>query len=71
MSYLGIRLGSVAPCCGLLELAMNATEMKRWLASVARLTTAQKAEFLNALRLMSLSPLPMDWAEQRKVLGLG
>ena len=28
---------------------MNATEMKRWLASVARLTTAQKAEFLNAL----------------------
>jgi hypothetical protein len=28
---------------------MDATEMKRWLASVARLTTVQKVELLSAL----------------------
>ena len=28
---------------------MDAAELKRWLASVARLTPAQKAELLNAL----------------------
>jgi tRNA(Ile2) C34 agmatinyltransferase TiaS len=28
---------------------MDTTEMKRWLASVARLTMAQKVELLNAL----------------------
>ena len=28
---------------------MNAAELKRWLASVARLTPAQKTELLNAL----------------------
>ena len=37
MSYRRVRLGFVAPCCGLLELAMDAAELKLWLASVARL----------------------------------
>lgn len=49
MSYCDVRVGSVAPYCGLLELAMDAGELKRWLASVARLTSAQKAELLKAL----------------------
>lgn len=49
MSYCRVRLGAVASCYGLLELAMNAAELKRWLASVARLTPAQKTELLNAL----------------------
>ena len=49
MSYLCARLGAVAPCCGLLELAMNAAELKRWLASVARLTPAQRVELLSSL----------------------
>ena len=49
MSYYRVSLGSMAPCCGLLELAMDAAELKRWLASVAQLTPAQKAELLNAL----------------------
>ena len=49
MSYCCVMLGYMAPCCGLLELAIDAAELKRWLASVARLTPAQKAELLNAL----------------------
>ena len=49
MSYCRFMLDSMAPCCELFELAMDAAELRRWLASGARLTPAQKAEFLNAL----------------------
>ena len=49
MSYCRFLLDSMAPCCELFELAMDAAELRRWLASGARLTPAQKAEFLNAL----------------------
>ena len=37
MSYCRVRLSFVAPCCGLSELAIETAELKRWLASVARL----------------------------------
>ncbi len=49
MSHCRARLGSVAPFCVLLALAMDAAELKRWLMSVARLTPGQKVELLGAL----------------------
>ena len=38
---------------------------------VERLARGEQPIGMGVRRLMSLSPLPMDWAEQRKVLGLG
>ena len=46
MTYCRVRLSFVAPSCGLLELAIDTAELKRWLVSVARLTPAQKADLL-------------------------
>ncbi len=63
MSYYRVRLGFVAPCCGLAERAMDTAELKRWLASVARLTPAQKADFLKAL---SARRPPKKWAYTTK-----
>ena len=49
MSYRSVRLAPTAPYGGPLELVMDAVELKQWLASVARLTPAQKVDLLNVL----------------------
>jgi transposase-like protein len=49
LSYRHVRLTPEAPCGGLLELEMNAAELKGWLAAVARLTPARKADLLRVL----------------------
>ena len=46
LSYWHIRLAQMVPFGGLLELAMDAAELKGWLASVTRLTPAQKADLI-------------------------
>jgi len=40
-----------AATCGLSELAMATAELKRWLASMERLTLAQKADLTKALNV--------------------
>jgi len=38
---------------------------------VERISRGEQPIGLGVRRLMAMSPLPMDWAEQRRVLGLG
>ena len=49
LSYWHVRLAPMAPCGGLLELAMDAAELKGWLASVERLTPAQRLDLIRIL----------------------
>lgn len=49
MSHLPVRLLLGAPRGGLLELAVDATELKDWLSSVPRLTARQKTEVIKLL----------------------
>ena len=49
MSYLGVRVSSVAPCGGLQERVMDAAELKGLLVAAKRLTRGQRAELLAAL----------------------
>jgi len=49
MSHPTVKLAARAACVAVLELAMDATEMKQWLSSVARLTARQRTELLKAL----------------------
>lgn len=65
MSYHHVRLAPVAPSGGLLELVMDAAELKRWLTSVARLTPAQKAELLKFLSARDDQAAVEDLVESR------